>query len=269
MTDTRSSLRYSGTVPDTSTGPADTGPRNHRTIDRVTQILEEVVYRPGITFAELARALDAPKSSVYGFIQGLLAKGWLHEDDRRFYLGPAVYGLTLASGHIRAGTVTQEDLDALHRATGQTVFLGVEAGDHLIYIGESGTDALTGFAARSNIRRELISTAGGKALLAEKPAAERDAYLRRQQAKDPDLVEAFLAQISDITNTGVARNHRHHGAQLALAAAVHDRAGKAIATAIILGPTTTMAPREASLRRTLLKHVATWQQHAVSPREAI
>jgi len=39
-------------------------PQSHRTVDRVTQILEEVVYKPGMTFAELARALSAPKSSV-------------------------------------------------------------------------------------------------------------------------------------------------------------------------------------------------------------
>ena len=50
-------------------------PQNHRTVDRVTRILEEVVYSPGMTFAELVRALDAPKSSVHGFIRGLLAKG--------------------------------------------------------------------------------------------------------------------------------------------------------------------------------------------------
>src|SRR4051794_39741830 len=115
------------------------GPKNHRTIDRVTQILEEVVYHPGIGFAELSRALDAPKSSVHGFIRGLQAKGWLYESDRRFYLGPAIYGLTLASGNIRAGQVSQADLDALHKDTGMTVFLGVEAGDHLIYIGEART----------------------------------------------------------------------------------------------------------------------------------
>jgi CRP-like cAMP-binding protein len=36
------------------------------------RILEEVVYKPGLTFAELARALNAPKSSVHGFIRGLL-----------------------------------------------------------------------------------------------------------------------------------------------------------------------------------------------------
>lgn len=102
---------------------SERAPQNHRTVDRVTRILEEVVYKPGMTFAELARALNAPKSSVHGFISGLLAKGWLYEADHRFYPGPAVYGLTLASGHIRAGLVTHADLVALHEETGLAAFL--------------------------------------------------------------------------------------------------------------------------------------------------
>src|SRR4030081_2373504 len=93
----------------------DSTPQHHRTVDRITRILETVVYRPGITFSELARALDAPKGSVHGFISGLLAAGWLYEQNHHFYLGPAVYALTLASGHIRAGLVTHDDLASLHR----------------------------------------------------------------------------------------------------------------------------------------------------------
>lgn len=242
---------------------ADDGLKSHRTIDRVTQILEEVVYHPGISFAELARALDAPKSSVHGFIRGLQAKGWLYENNRRFYLGPAIYGLTLAGGHIPAGQVTQADLDALHKETGITVFLGVAAGDHLIYIGASGMDALTRFAARSNIRRMLISTAGGKALLAAWPDTERDAYLRRQQPNNPDLVSEFLAEFADIRKTRVARNTRYQGAQLALATVVPNPAGDSLAVVIIVGQTTEVAPREAKLRRTLLKHVDSWSRKTV------
>ena len=75
----------------------------------------------GMTFAELVRALDAPKSSVHGFISGLLASGWLYQEQHRFYLGPAVYALTLASGRIRAGLVTHEDLVALQQQTGVAV----------------------------------------------------------------------------------------------------------------------------------------------------
>ena len=41
-----------------ATGP-ERAPQNHRTVDRVTRILEEVVYSPGMTFAELVRAIRA------------------------------------------------------------------------------------------------------------------------------------------------------------------------------------------------------------------
>ena len=170
-------------------GP-ERAPQNHRTVDRVTRILEEVVYNPGMTFAELVRALDAPKSSVHGFIRGLLAKGWLHQEQHRFYLGPAVYGLTLASGHIRAGLVTQQDLAALHEETGLPAYLGVQAGDHLIYVAEAGSDPVGRFDAQSNIRRTLLATAGGKALLAERRDAERESYLRRRSKEEADLVDS-------------------------------------------------------------------------------
>lgn len=251
------------------TDRADRGPQHHRTIDRVTQIIEEVVYSPGLTFAELARTLDAPKSSVHGFIRGLLAQGWLHESNRRFYLGPAVYGLTMASGQIRAGHVTQEDLDGLHRDSDSTVFLGVEAGDSLIYIAESGSDPQRGFAARSNIRRDLISTAGGKALLSERSVQAREGYLRRVQPTNPELVSTFLDEIVEIQNTGIARNVLHNGSQLALASVVRNPSGTAVATAIIVGPSNQLEPREDELRALLLDRARAWSDRPSHGREAI
>jgi len=243
----------------TSSEAVERAPQNHRTIDRVTQILEEVVYNPGMTFAELARALDAPKSSVHGFIRGLLAAGWLYEDQHRFYLGPAVYGLTLATGHIRAGLVTDSDLAALHEATGVTVFLGVRAGDHLIYVAEAGSDTLAGFAARTNIRRSLLETAGGKALLAAMPQPERIAFLRRSPAADTPLVEQFLADFDEIRRTRIARNTLHGGTRSAIATTVRNRADEVVAEVTLVGPTTQIAPRIDQLSATLLEHVDSWR----------
>jgi len=248
------SLGYHAAVPDSPA--ASRGPQNHRTVDRVTQILEEVVYRPGITFAELARALDAPKSSVHGFVRGLLAKGWLYEDDRKFFLGPAIYGLTLASGQMRAGSVSQTDLEALHDATGVAVFLGIQAGDHLIYVSVAGTDAQTGFAARTNIRRELLDTAGGKAILAERSDPERDAYLRRRGPTESELVSRFLSELRDIKRTHVAENYRHGGSQYAMATVVRNQFGEVAAEITLVGATDDMLPRKEQLRRILLSHVA-------------
>jgi DNA-binding IclR family transcriptional regulator len=245
---------------------SDRAPQHHRTIDRVTSILEQVVYTPGMTFAELSRAVDAPKSSVYGFMRGLVAAGWLHQDNNRFYLGPALYGLTLASGHLRAGAVSDRDLHALHEVTGTAVFLGVQAGDDLIYVAEVGAEKLAGFAARSNIRRQLLETAGGKILLAEMPAAERDAYLRRRRADVPQLVDQFLAEFDDIVSTRVARNLLQGGTRFAMATAVRDQAGRGVAEVTLVGKTVDMTPRADELAALLLKHVDGWQGRRYSQR---
>ncbi len=244
-------------------------PQNHRTVDRVTRILEEVVYKPGMTFAELARALDAPKSSVHGFIRGLLAKGWLYEVDHRFYLGPAVYSLTLASGHIRAGLVTHADLVALHEETGLAVFLGVQAGDHLIYIAEAGSDAIAGFEARSNIRRTLLVTAGGKALLAARSDAERESYLRRRSPEEADLVDRFLDDYVEIRRTRIATNVTRGGTRFAIATTVHNQSGEAVAAITLVGPTPDVQPRVKKLGKLLIRHVDSWSQRSMTPREAI
>ncbi|TXC71083.1 helix-turn-helix domain-containing protein [Sphingomonas ginsenosidivorax] len=244
-------------------------PQHHRTVDRVTQILEEVVYHPGLTFAELARTLGAPKSSVYGFMQGLLATGWLYEQDRRYYLGPAVHGLTLASGQVRAGLVSQDVLVDLHRETGLPVFLGVEAGDHLIYIAEAGGDSIADIEARRNIRRTLLATATGKALLAARPQDELKAFLRRHSRSDAALVESFLSEYDEIKRTGIATNVRLSGTRYAIATVVPSISGKAPAAVALVGATTKVKPRAKKLADLLLERVATWANHPATAREAI
>lgn len=241
----------------------------HRTIDRVTRILEEVVYRPGMTFAELVRALDASKSSVHGFIRGLLAKGWLHEDQRGFHLGPAFYGLALVSGHIRAGLVTHADLLALHQAAGAAVFLGVRAGDHLIYVAEAGADPIAEFEARANIRRSLLATAGGKALLAARAPTECDALLRRRSAAEGELVDRFLDERDAIRRSRIATNISRRGTRFAIATAVCDRADNAVASVTLVGPSAQMQPRVKALGRLLLRHADAWSRRSMTAREAI
>jgi DNA-binding IclR family transcriptional regulator len=246
------------------------GPKKHRTIDRVTQILEEVVYNPGMTFSDLVRLLGAAKSSVHGFISGLLANGWLYSTDGRFYLGPAVYGLTLASGHIRAGLVTHEDIRELHNKTGFAIVLGVSAGDHLIYVAEAGTDPVTGFDFQTNIRRTLLATAGGKVLLAEMPNAQREAFLRRHSPVEHELVSSFLSELKTIQQTRIATNIRHNGTRFAIASAVHNRAGEPIAAITVVGPTKEIKPRASKVSKLLLSFVEELEARThIRTREAI
>src|SRR6187402_1365301 len=56
--------------------------RPHRTVDRVVEILEIVsLSQRGVTLTELATAMAAAKSSVQELTNGLLARGYLVEED--------------------------------------------------------------------------------------------------------------------------------------------------------------------------------------------
>jgi DNA-binding IclR family transcriptional regulator len=261
-------LRYVVAVPPAADEPPEE-PLGHRTIDRVTQLLEEIALRPGIELGSLTRALRAPKSSVHALLRGLLVRGWVHESDGRYALGPMVYGLTLASGRIRAGQVGQADLDALREDTGMTVLLGVESGDFVIYVGSSGPGALTGYAREAKLRRRLISTAGGKALLAARYGPARDAYLRNLPSADAEAVSVFLSEFAEIERTRIARTYRPESSRLALASVVHGASGESVAAAIIVGRASDVEPREAQVRRTLLRHVEAWAKRELDPREPV
>ena len=80
--------------------------RPHRTVDRVTGILETVSLSPrGVTLAELAVALDAAKSSIQELTNGLLARGYLTEEDRRFHLGPGPFILACPRQQARRAVI--------------------------------------------------------------------------------------------------------------------------------------------------------------------
>lgn len=247
---------FAAMIKKSSTGGAKATPANHRTVDRVTQIVEEVVAQPGITFSEIARTLGAAKSSVHGFLWGLVARGWLVEQDGGFYVGPAVYALTLASGNIRAGAISFDDLKNLHEKTGAAAFLGVRAGDHLVYVAEIGNDPLTGFIVQTEIRRPLLRTAGGKALLAEMPQIEMNAFLRRRPADEAADIDQFLSEYRQIKDTGLARNYTKSGTRMAIATPIRDRNSEALGAVILVGQRDEIEPRAGEIGETLLAHVA-------------
>jgi DNA-binding IclR family transcriptional regulator len=242
----------------------------HRTINRVTQILEEVVYRPGQTYAEITRAVDAPKSSIYGFIKGLLEVGWLFEQDKKLYLGPAFHSLAIVSGQIRAGFVTTADVDELHQDTGLSVLMGVQVGDSLMYVAEAGSDLLDSFGMRSDIRRPLLSTAGGRALLAALPDREIEAFLRGRAADEQDDVDAFLRERARIRESGIAVMTHPTRARTAIAAPARDASGRLVGVVTLAGPTDEMEDRIEELSDRLKQRVQTWRGRSGSlSREAV
>ena len=98
--------------------------RHHRTVDRVVAICEAVARDGrGLTLGDLADRLQAPKSSIQELTNGLLATGYLVEEQKKFFLGPAPFVLTLMSNPVAARAIEHDDLIRLSKKMGTTVLI--------------------------------------------------------------------------------------------------------------------------------------------------
>jgi DNA-binding IclR family transcriptional regulator len=182
--------------------------RPHRTGDRLIQILETVsLSSRGVTLAELATALDAAKSSVQELTNGLLARGYLIEDEHRFHLGPGPFILAARANKLAALSLDHQFVAELAKVLGCTVFVGVRVGDSIVFtdhVGEA-SPGLT-FVVRTHARRPLYTSAAGKTLLAEVPDGEMYRLLDLAGPEQASEVRQFLTELPEIRSRGLAFN---------------------------------------------------------------
>src|SRR6185312_9054190 len=182
--------------------------RPHRTVDRVIEILETVSLSPrGVTLAELAAALDAAKSSVQELTNGLLARGYLIEEDRRFHLGPGPFILAARANKLAALSLDHQFVAELGEVLGCTVLVGVRVGDAIVFtdlVGEE-SPSLT-FVARTHARRPLSTSAGGKTLLASDPDGDMNRLLDLAGPEQAGEVRRFLTGLPEIRSRRLAFN---------------------------------------------------------------
>lgn len=181
--------------------------RHHRTVDRITTIVEMTGRSPrGLTLAEIATRLEAPKSSVHQLVNGLVATGYLVETDRRFVLGPAPFVLALTGNRVVARELDHALLVRLRHELGCSLAVGVRVGDALIHVDYAGDEPALEFTARSHSRRSLYASASGKIVLVNLRPRERDELLLSAPREDEARVETFLAELPEIRETGLAYN---------------------------------------------------------------
>jgi DNA-binding IclR family transcriptional regulator len=182
--------------------------RPHRTGDRLIQILETVSLSPrGVTLAELAAALDAAKSSVQELTNGLLARGYLIEDEHRFHLGSGPFILAARANKLAALSLDHQFVAELAKVLGCTVFVGVRVGDAIVFTDHVGEESpsLT-FVARTHARRPLYTSAAGKALLANIPDDEMYRLLDIAGPEQASDVRQFLTELPEIRSRRLAFN---------------------------------------------------------------
>jgi DNA-binding IclR family transcriptional regulator len=183
--------------------------RHHRTVDRIVAILEQIArHSDGMSLSELAGRLEAPKSSIQGLTNGLLATGYLVEQHGRLHLGSGPFMLSSSVPNLPIRKIHHDQVVAVHAKVGHIVLIGVRMGFEHVFIDHAGEDVETDYVLSIRPRRPLLRTATGKIILAHLPDTELVTILRQWARTEDDQHRAaeFLATRAEIRTTGLAYN---------------------------------------------------------------
>jgi DNA-binding IclR family transcriptional regulator len=170
-----------------------------KSADRTLEVLEVLASSPRRrSLGELARDLGIPKSSLHGLLRTMTQRGWVEVD-----AGGARFGLGVRALQVGAAYVDADDsvgllsgvLDELAAEFGETVHLGRLDGADVVYLAKRESKHPLRLFSAVGRRLPAHATALGKALLAERPAAEVDARLPRPL---PALTSHTLTDRADL-----------------------------------------------------------------------
>lgn len=219
----------------------------HRTVDRIAAILDLAArHAEGLTLTEFAREVDAPVSSVQGFLNGLVATGYLDEVDRRYTLGPAPYLLNLLAGRRVGPMIPHEVLERLNRESGLTSMLSVAVGQNLFYVDHVSDDPRYAWLAENHVRRSLIQTSAGWVLLADLDSRDLWALLKGLTGDDAALIDAFLAALPAIRETGTCVSPQVSAVADGASVAVRQ-GGRTVAAVSVIGSVEDITSRQEEL----------------------
>jgi IclR family KDG regulon transcriptional repressor len=152
-----------------------------RAVRRAVELVRTLGERPqGASVSELATALRMPKSSVYRLLATLRRADWVafEAETERYRLG---LGLLETSAGVLASLslrdLAQPHLEAIWRASNESVHLGLIHGTHVVYAMKYESTHSVRMFSEVGKSAPLYCTGLGKALLAWMPAEERAALV--------------------------------------------------------------------------------------------
>jgi IclR family transcriptional regulator, pca regulon regulatory protein len=193
---------------------------------------------PGLTLADVARAIGANRASARRSLLGLEALGYVRCDGRRFTLTPKV--LSLGYGYrsrLALPEVARPHLQRLMEETGEFSSLSVLDGDETVCVARVAPARIMNVAMQVGTRLPAYATCVGRVLLAGLPPGELDDYLDRVDLRP--LTPATITDPAALRREldGVRRRRwalvdqeLERGLRSA-AAPVHDAGGNVIAAA--------------------------------------
>ena len=208
--------------------------REHRTVSRVTTILEAAARAPaGVRLATLATLLDAPKSSIHGLVKGLVATGYLQETDGAYTLGPAI-PILIAPARPDVLVSAHRSLEELQRTCGETAMLCTLVGESVVYADMVESSEMIRYSAPLHRRRPLYPTSSGKCFLAQFSPRKRDAYIAEHI--EPERRAAVREELEAVRRDGFAFNKGETVVDVFAAASPIVVGGRVVACLAVAGP---------------------------------
>ncbi len=224
-------------------------PNGTQAVDRAARLLSEVIHAADpVTFTELTAVTGLAKSTTSRLLLALERNHLVRRDDHgRFLPGELFVSFAWRDG---AGTslvaVAQPFLDRLGRATGETVNLGVAAGQVVEQIAQVDCAYLIGGTNWVGRPVPLHASGLGKVLLAYGAATLPPGELDQCTDKTITSEPALRAELAAVRARGYAvTDEELERGLIAFAAPVFRYDGAAVAALSVSGPATRMT-REAA-----------------------
>ncbi|WP_219722591.1 IclR family transcriptional regulator [Brevibacterium luteolum] len=155
-----------------------------------------------VGFSELAEELQIPKSTLHGFIKGLLAEGYLEAVGNSYSLGAGLHAI-LGPADTSSRLLLDGLCEQISARTGETVTTAVPVASSVVYVFSAAASYEVCYMPRLRVRRPLLPTSSGKVFLAfADPQKRTEIY----DDIDAHLVRAFEAERAEIERTGMAYN---------------------------------------------------------------
>lgn len=233
-------------------------------VDKSLRLLLLLNERSELRVRDVAKELDVAQSTAHRMLATLAWRGFVVQDrgSKTYRAGRAL--VEIALGSIRELDVRRKarsHMERLARKVHETVNLAVLEDDGVRFIDGVEGDQMVRIASRTGTLLPAYTTSAGKVLLAELPPERlHELYsggLRRLTTHTvPDLVK-LEAELSLVRKRGYAVNigETQIGIQ-AVAVAVRDKSGVAVAGLAIAIPTIRMEPSDIAVRVQALRESA-------------
>jgi DNA-binding IclR family transcriptional regulator len=226
-----------------------------RGIDRVVDVFEHLkAVRHPIGIGELARAIGAPRSSIYEIVERLTDSGLLELDaQNQVYFGPSVY--FYADAYLASHPLFRHGRDEairLSKTTGETAQICMLLGNKYTVAFMQPGSSLFRIISETGVLVPIPWTASGRLLLA---GMSDDSIRALIPSEDYVLPDGRVIDVNDFLADVAAARHTNRTMTVGLsdpytaclAAAILDEKQHAVATVCVMVPAATPLARREEL----------------------